>query len=421
MLGLLNVCNVIAAKIRLIIFLLLIFCFSSCFNRNQDYNLDLAESVMAEHPDSALIIIKSIDTLSLRSSATMARYSLLHAIALDKNYIDTTDVNVVLPAVEYYRKHGTPDEILKSYYYLGRIQENSGDLNKAAISFSIAESVTPEATDAKTEGLLYMAFANIYNKTRNKDKEEEYVKKGILVFDAAGDSKHSNLSTGRLAILYYGKQEWTLADSLFRAGIEQAKNDTVAMSVFLSNYARLKVVQPNQDPMGAIELLNSLVVSYKRPLSLTDYGVWAFAAALTGDEQTCSKIEEQLLKLDIESRSTVNYWLYRIEQQRGNYDKALEYNIESNAYNSGLINNLLSDSIGEALHNYYLTEAKNSKNENQILRLRLILIVLWVALASNTRPSTTRPCASPGQLCASCELKIESGRYISSSSRSKFL
>ena len=79
---------------------------SSCSNKFLSGKLDTAESVINERPDSTLAIIKSIDTLSLNSKAMKARYSLLHAMALDKNYIDTTDVNIVMPAVEYYQKHG---------------------------------------------------------------------------------------------------------------------------------------------------------------------------------------------------------------------------------------------------------------------------------------------------------------------------
>ena len=340
--------------VRCLFFMLLTFTVSSCYNRSQIAKLDTAGSLMGERPDSALVLIQSIDTSSLRSRAVKAKYSLLQAMALDKNYIDTTDVNVVMPAVDYYRMHGTSDERLKAYYYLGRIQENAGDYNSAAVTFSIGEGYADDATDIQTQGLLYMAFADIYNKTRNRAKEEEYVKRGIKAFEKAGDVKHTNLSSGRL--------------------------DTVAMSVFLSNYARLKVVQPEQDPWGSLALLQRLREDYKRPLSLTDYGVWAYAASLVGDEQTCSQIENQLKMLDEEHKQIILYWLYRIEQHRGNYEKALDYNIESNAMNSALIDNLLTDSIGQTLQSYYSSEDEKSKREARILKLQFLLVALGLCI-----------------------------------------
>lgn len=366
-------------KVFLLVSLFLLPLFS-CADRSAKESLEDIESYIQERPDSALASIRTIDTTRLNTRALRAKYSLLHAMALDKNYIDTTDIAVVMPAVEYYSTHGTANDKLRVYYYLGRIQGNAGDHRKAAVSFSLGEGQVTESTDAVTEALLYMAFADIYNHSRNKEKEEEYVRKGIAAFEKADDVAHSNLSAGRLAMIYYGKQEWDKADSLFRSGIEQAKEDTVAMSVFLSNYARLKVIQPNQDPIGAIQLLMDLSVSYKRPLSLTDYGVWAYAAALTGDERTCSRIVAQLEALDEPHRNTILYWLYRIEQQQGNYEKALEYNIESNANNSKTVERLLYDSIGQTLQNYYSSEASRIEREARLLRLRLLAAILGLCL-----------------------------------------
>ena len=59
-------------------------------------------------------------------------------MALDKNYIDTTDVSVVMPAVDYYKRCGSADEKLRSYFYLGRIYQNAGKLDKAAVAYSLS-------------------------------------------------------------------------------------------------------------------------------------------------------------------------------------------------------------------------------------------------------------------------------------------
>ena len=368
---------------RTIYGILLIFgmlAIASCGSREWAGTLDEVESVIQERPDSALQRLRMLDPAQLGTKSQRARYSLLYAMALDKNYIDTTDVSVVMPAVEYYRKHGTADQKMKAWYYLGRIQYNADNLNAAAVSFAKAERVADGARDVQAKGLLYMAFSDIYNKTRNRTKEEEYVRKGINAFETIGDEKHGNLSSGRLAIIKFSAQEWHAADSLFKVGIDLAKEDTVAMSVFLSNYARMKVLQPEHDPYGAIELLKSLSQSYKRPLSLRDYGVWAYAASLTGDEQTCEIIEKQLRKLAEPQKTTIHNWLYRIEKQRGNYEMALNHYIEANANNSRLVDSLLSDSVGQTLQNYYSSEVDNSKKETHIIKLKLLLVLLGCCL-----------------------------------------
>lgn len=88
-----------------------------------------ADSVMNASPDSALTILRGIDKSLLRSTAEEARYALLMSQALDKNYIDTTDFNVLQPAIDYYLKKGSADEKLRTYYYQGRIYQNRQNLS----------------------------------------------------------------------------------------------------------------------------------------------------------------------------------------------------------------------------------------------------------------------------------------------------
>ena len=53
--------------------------------------LDRADSLMEEHPDSALAIVSGIDARQIILEREKARYALVTSIALDKNYIDTPD------------------------------------------------------------------------------------------------------------------------------------------------------------------------------------------------------------------------------------------------------------------------------------------------------------------------------------------
>lgn len=345
------------------LYLFAILALFSCGSRQVVTVLDEVEAVVNEQPDSALFLLKSIDVSNLKTRPLKARYSLLHAMALDKNYIDTTDVSVVMPAVEYYSKHGKPDEKLKAYFYLGRIQFNGDDLNAAAISYSKSEHEADKVADAKVKGLLYMNFADVFSKVRDREKEEEYLRKGIDAFDNAGDLRYSRLSSGRLALLYYGKRDLHLADSLFRDGIVKAKDDTVAMAGFLSNYARLRVVQPDKDPEGAIDLLRRMRYDYCQPFSLLDYGVYAYASLLLGNEKMCSDIEDKFLKPNCEDNKELYYWLSLIEEHRGNYSSALLYSTKSCNYSLAVMNRLLSHSVEQALQEYYALEVGRTERE----------------------------------------------------------
>lgn len=125
--------------------------------------LDMAESLMDSKPDSAFVVLGSIPASKVKGKEVAARYALLKSMALDKNCIDTTTFDILQPAIDYYIKHGTPDEQLRTYYYQGRIYQNQGDDDSAMCSFmngsDLGESITDSLLLAHTlvaQGTLYL-------------------------------------------------------------------------------------------------------------------------------------------------------------------------------------------------------------------------------------------------------------------------
>lgn len=131
-----------------LLLILLALCVTDCSRSGEDAALDRAEALMEQHPDSALAVLRRVDTSGLGSDAGRARYALLMSMALDKNYIDTTTFDVLRPAIDYYLEDGTPDQKLRTYYYQGRIYMNRGDRDNALSSFARALDNTRGITDS---------------------------------------------------------------------------------------------------------------------------------------------------------------------------------------------------------------------------------------------------------------------------------
>ena len=124
--------------------------------------LDWAEAVMEEHPDSALALLDTLDRSRLTTREARARHALLYSQALDKNYIDLSTDSIINPAVKYYSRHGSHDYRLMTQYYLGRIYQNAGDNESAMRCFVQAERYVPECSDAGMAARLYTAMTAIY-------------------------------------------------------------------------------------------------------------------------------------------------------------------------------------------------------------------------------------------------------------------
>ena len=130
--------------------------------------LDAAESLMESRPDSALIILDSIQTSDLNENSLRARYALLKSMALDKTYVDTTNFDVLQPAIDYFIENGTPDEKLRTYYYQGRIYQNRNDKDSALRAFMRSLDDVDECKDSLTiarslvaQGILYKNFYDV--------------------------------------------------------------------------------------------------------------------------------------------------------------------------------------------------------------------------------------------------------------------
>lgn len=354
--------------------------FFSCLSCQTAAILNDVESYAQERPDSALAIIRTFDTTTLTTPKLRAHYALLYAIALDKNWIDTTDVNVVMPAVEYYEKHGTADQKMKSYYYLGRIQQNSHDLNSAIISFIQAETASASSKDDSFKGQLSMVIAEVYKSTHFSDKERDYIEKGMMLFQKAKDTVHYNLSFGRLAMNYQEKRDWQIADSLYRRGIILAVKDSVAMRMFLAHYAAMKVLQSEPDPQGAIDLLRRFYSEYKTNLPIKEYGVYAYASALIGDDKICDSILEMLNHLPDSRRKEARYYEYLIAKYRKEYLRANDLLTEIYSEQDENVDQMLNNSITTILQDYYQNQAIESKRQTQVQQLSFVVLILGLSL-----------------------------------------
>lgn len=357
--------------------------------------LDDVDSYIRQCPDSALAVLRTVDDRELNTNKLRARYSLLFAMALDKNYIDTTDVSVVMPAVQYYRKHGDPDDKLRAYFYLGNIYLNSKQFNKAAEAYSLAEAEAEKAKDEVQKGLLYMNFSFMYNKVHNVDKELKYAEKGLACYKAAGDTSHINITYGDLALIYHSKYDWVRADSLYQLGLERAGYDTLVVVNLLSNYAKMKMIQTNPDPRGAISLLTEKTSAYHCPLSVMDYGVYAYASDLLGDRITCDRILNQLEILDECHRKPALVWLSMIYRNREEYKKALDYELATMANNYKVLDSLLAVPVSEGLNDYFSAVANESRAKSQSIVIvsvssLVVIILIFVILLLSQRLSRMR-------------------------------
>ena len=152
--------------------------------------LNLAEGLMETSPDSSLVILEGIEDSELLGKKIRARYALLKSMALDKNYIDTTTLDILQPAIDFYLKKGNADECLRTLYYKGRIHRNAGEDDLAMQSYMEALELEGQITDSLTLARVLVAQGTLFFiQYRINDFIDNNIKAGEL-YGKIGKHKH---------------------------------------------------------------------------------------------------------------------------------------------------------------------------------------------------------------------------------------
>ena len=148
-----------------------ILCLASCDRHSLEWEtLQDVETYIVTNADSALVTLQNIQPESLINKEEKAKLALLLSMAMDKNYIDRTDFEVLQPAIDYYSEKGTPDEKLRTYYYQGRIYQNKGDKDSSMQAFIKGRELKDEITDTLTYANLLVAQGTyLYSSYKIKD------------------------------------------------------------------------------------------------------------------------------------------------------------------------------------------------------------------------------------------------------------
>ena len=240
------------------------------------------ESYIDARPDSALASIRNIDTSALHGRAAKAKFALLHAIALDKNYIDTADTRVIQPAINWYDHHGTPEERMKAYLYLGAEQYNAAHYEQAIVSFNKADEQAPYVLDQNLLGILYSRIAETYTRTFEYAIAESYIEKSIKCFQAANRKDQVVLESIIRAQNLVRLTEWERADSCLYSLASDTTLSRNLKGIIQGYYAMEILYDPAKDDTEALKHFES-AIDYNGALQEAEqYCAYAYLLDISG-------------------------------------------------------------------------------------------------------------------------------------------
>ena len=354
------------------IIILAIFLFSCNGHSKHWETLSQVESYIEEKPDSALVTLEQIDLSELSGKEEKAKHALLYSMALDKNFVDKTDFEVLQPAIDYYEDNGSATDKLRTYYYQGRIYQNAGNNAFAMESFVNALDKGVESNDNLTKARTLVAQSTIYYSLYELDNFIETSIRAASYFKQ--EEKYSSYANCLIKII----NGYTLKDRpedalpyideckqmLGAVNANSLKDFYSAYLVFVTNY-------------GTVREISDLIIEYDNIIPDTHKDWLTLSKAylrIDRYEDALQATEQYKNNSDTSEELKYKALVSMIYEKLGKYEEALraykEYMI---AFDS--VNNAILRQDTKFVEERYNLELQTLKEKESKMR-----VILWSAL-----------------------------------------
>lgn len=331
--------------------IVLLFILVGCERRHTENLLMDVESYIMERPDSALSVLDTMNRALLVTDRLKAHHALLHAMALDKNYIDVTDDSIANVAVNYYSRKGPEKYKARSLYYLGLSYYYAKDYDNAIIEFTKAGKVA-EKCDSLYWGFVNVLQAKTYAKTYNSIEELRCLKKACMIYASINEEYYVKVAKLYLSQSLSNNGRNAEALDILNKLLSDNNLDRRVRKSALITFAFIKATIENPD-FDIVNKIYSELLSEGETSSMEYKDYWAYAYALSncGRERESQGIVSQLLQVD--TSTIAYYWQYLIEKYKKNYSSALSLLEKSVSSNNIEVTEALKQSLALSQRDYY--------------------------------------------------------------------
>ena len=373
-------------KVRLLFPILLLMCICACTNKPYPQSLRVADSLIHNNPDSAVILLEELKrSMAFEPQATQMYYQLLTIKAKDKAYITHTSDSLIKTVVKYYEERKDRERLPETYYYAGRVYRDLGDAPQALEYLQKAIESTKDCTDYRLISRIYSQTGTLYLYQDTYDQALEVFRKAYQYCLSDKDSigmVYSLRDIGRTfttlncadSALYYYKGALKYAEQIHNnhlVGVVQAELSGL--------YIQLEMYP---EAFTAIQCSNKYIKGHNiAPF----YAILADYYYYTNQLDSATFYYTQTASFDDLYQKQGSYkGLGNIARKKGQYKEAMEYFDKYLIYTDSIKDITNTETIRkmQSLYNYQLKEKENSKLQRQAANYKLWNILLVFSLLS---------------------------------------
>ena len=372
-------------KVRLLFPILLLMCICACTNKPYPQSLRVADSLIHNNPDSAVILLEEFKrSMAFEPQATQMYYQLLTIKAKDKAYITHTSDSLIKTVVKYYEE--SRERLPETYYYAGRVYRDLGDAPQALEYLQKAIESTKDCTDYRLISRIYSQTGTLYLYQDTYDQALEVFRKAYQYCLSDKDSigmVYSLRDIGRTfttlncadSALYYYKGALNYAEQIHNnhlVGVVQAELSGL--------YIQLEMYP---EAFTAIQCSNKYIKGHNiAPF----YAILADYYYYTNQLDSATFYYTQTASFDDLYQKQGSYkGLGNIARKKGQYKEAMEYFDKYLICTDSIKDITNTETIRKMqslLYNYQLKEKENSKLQRQAANYKLWNILLIFSLLS---------------------------------------
>lgn len=372
-------------------FLLCATFFSCCDGGRTESILRTADSLMEEHPDSALTILRR-DSLEICRSGKDYRlwYALSRTEADDKCYILHVSDSTIRAAANYYNSHGSDLQRVRANYLLGRVycdmhlyghaltsfnkaikveSENDSTINRYKARSATWAGYVYEVKGLHKDALRYNKLAYGYAKQAGAQVTEVYSLRDI-------GRSYRDLNRNDIAIPYYQK------------AAKKAKtiDDANLYNMVMEELAGIYIEEGRLDE--AYAALNTQFLATTDKDISSHYYIWAMYFEKRGQLDSAVAYNKRGMNYsDVSIKRDVSLDLARLLMKQGKHNEAIKYYEQYSVYSDSVTASELnetSDMLSQVEKNIDI-ERKNTilaetKTNLTILLSVIIFTVIVVSL-----------------------------------------
>ena len=367
---------------RIFLSLFVVFGLVACrVNEEMHVRLQSLGELVQSHPDSALQLIEQIPARALRSRHLRADHALLHAVALDKNYIDSDNDSLIARVEHYYRRRPATDSVRHLiHYHRGRIHQNGQHYFAAVSEYLAALDHLDTLRNPYQAGLIFSRLGEMYREQYNFENALHYFRRAYAAYERANRPSAVSYAMASMGRIYRSLHKHQEAETWFMRSLDMdhTNGDYNSACITLSNL--LVLYYESSDRQKFRDVYDELKSHEEYYFTAVDYLVVA-DYYLEGKDLISAK--QQLNNAEsvgfVGNESLFYLMQFKLASAERDYERANYYQYCCINANDSLVRNVYSTSVLTAEKQFYAERSAFAEYRLRMRRVVDVVVVLLIA------------------------------------------